>query len=194
MNEKDVVVVIDLETTGLNFNEDVIEITAKAINGEDEFVIYNHLTKPTKSIPAQITDLTGITNEMVADKQDFRNVFCAISQFVNEITDAGNNVYIVAHNANFEFKFLAHYMTQHAFRKIKWLCTRANMMVDKFGEIDKYQRGTKLVNAAEYYGFEFDETKAHRAEYDVDVTMEVFKKQLEKFTLKEMCDNFKKLQ
>jgi DNA polymerase III subunit epsilon len=58
------------------------------------------LNEPANWIPAEITPLTGITNEMVAGK---RIDAAVVSIFV---TDA--NI-IIAHNANFDRKFAERY-------------------------------------------------------------------------------------
>lgn len=63
----DTFVVFDVETTGLDpQNDEIIEIGAiKARKSQTEQQTYTTLVKPTKPIPQKITDLTGITNEMV---------------------------------------------------------------------------------------------------------------------------------
>ena len=61
--------VFDLETTGLSpINNEITEIGAvKVIDGKisDTFEM---LVKPKQKISQKITDITGITNEMVKDK------------------------------------------------------------------------------------------------------------------------------
>ena len=96
-------VLVDTETTGLNYAKDeVIEIGAVAFTYDDEGVIgdvvgvCSGLREPSQSIPAEITRLTGITDEMVAGLEiDLR----ALEALV-EPADL-----VIAHNAAFDRPF-----------------------------------------------------------------------------------------
>jgi DNA polymerase III subunit epsilon len=94
-------VVVDVETTGLNPTEDRITEIAmmKVKNGVllDEF---STLINPLVSIPASITNLTGIDNLMVADAPTAREVAPTIADFL------GNAIF-VAHNAQFDWGFVS---------------------------------------------------------------------------------------
>ena len=95
-------IVFDLETTGLNpASEEITEIAAvRVVEGEirDSFQTY---VNPHKPIPAEITELTGISDETVADAPDLDK---AVPEF---LAWAGEGQYpIVAHNAGFDMGFL----------------------------------------------------------------------------------------
>ena len=94
-------VVVDVETTGLNPVEDRITEIAmmKVKNGVllDEF---STLINPLVTIPASITNLTGIDNLMVADAPTAREVTPAIADFLNDSV-------FVAHNAPFDWGFVS---------------------------------------------------------------------------------------
>lgn len=94
-------VVVDVETTGLNSTDDRITEIAmmKVKNGVllDEF---STLINPLVTIPASITDLTGIDNVMVADAPTAREVAPTIAEFL------GNSIF-VAHNAPFDWGFVS---------------------------------------------------------------------------------------
>ncbi len=95
-------IVFDLETTGLNpASEEITEIAAvRVVEGEirDSFQTY---VNPHKPIPAGITELTGISDETVADAPDLDK---AVPEF---LAWAGEGQYpLVAHNAGFDMGFL----------------------------------------------------------------------------------------
>ena len=92
--------VIDIETTGLDVNcAEIIEVAAAKV--EEGIIVkkFTSLIKPEKEINAFITDLTGITNEMVATAPTAENV---LQDFVNFI---GSGL-IIGHNVNFDINFL----------------------------------------------------------------------------------------
>lgn len=95
-------IVFDLETTGLNpASEEITEIAAvRVVEGEirDSFQTY---VNPHKPIPAGITELTGISDETVADAPDLDK---AVPEF---LAWAGEGQHpLVAHNAGFDMGFL----------------------------------------------------------------------------------------
>ena len=95
-------IVFDLETTGLNpASEEITEIAAvRVVEGEirDSFQTY---VNPHKPIPPEITELTGISDETVADAPDLDK---AVPEF---LAWAGEGQYpLVAHNAGFDMGFL----------------------------------------------------------------------------------------
>ena len=93
-------VVFDLETTGLSsITDEITEIGAvKVIDGKVEDT-FEMLVKPNKKISQKITNITGITNEMVENKPPIEEV---LPQFIDFI----GGLPLVAHNVEFDYGFL----------------------------------------------------------------------------------------
>lgn len=92
--------IIDVETTGGSPGTD--KITEIAIYIHDGLKVvdeYISLVNPEKSIPYNITLLTGITDEMVAGAPKFYE----IARRIVELTD---NKIVVAHNSSFDYNFI----------------------------------------------------------------------------------------
>ncbi|ACL69537.1 PolC-type DNA polymerase III [Halothermothrix orenii] len=93
-------VVFDLETTGLNkFKNEIIEIGAVKVKSGKVIDEFSSFVKPGESIPNKITELTGITNEMVSRAPDIEGVIGDFLEFID-------GSILVAHNADFDYGFL----------------------------------------------------------------------------------------
>lgn len=93
-------VAIDIETTGLDPKKDaVLEIGAVRFNRrriEDKFTT---LINPGRTIPPFITQLTGITNEMVAHAPALPDIARQLADFIGHLP-------VVGHNITFDLSFL----------------------------------------------------------------------------------------
>ena len=93
-------VLIDLETTGLEPSYDeIIEIGAIRVENGKQAATYQTFVKPEYPIDEFITELTGITNEMVADAPSIQDVLPGFLEFI------GDSI-LVGHNVNFDINFL----------------------------------------------------------------------------------------
>ncbi len=92
--------VVDFETTGLSPHQGdrAIEIGISLLRDGREVDTFASLINPGMRIPAFITQLTGISNEMVASAPGAGEVFEKALAFVGEAQ-------LVAHNASFDRKF-----------------------------------------------------------------------------------------
>lgn len=99
MYDKDHFIIFDFETTGLEASDDVIEYAFLEYKNNELVDSITSLVKPTSEISETITKITGIKNKDVADK-DF------IDAHVNKIANFIKGKDIVAHNVNFDLKFL----------------------------------------------------------------------------------------
>ena len=94
------VVCFDLETTGLDSENDrIIEIGACIYEDGQITDVFNTFVDPHMDIPAKITEITGITNEMVTGAPSEP---VAIKMFL----DFCKNLPLVAHNAAFDMSFI----------------------------------------------------------------------------------------
>lgn len=93
--------VLDLETTGFSpKQDDIIEVGIIKVNENKIIDEYTSLVKPVKkNLSKHITNLTGITNEMLENSPLFSEICDEIFDFI------GNNI-IVAHNAHFDINFI----------------------------------------------------------------------------------------
>ena len=158
-------VVLDLETTGLNHQQDhIIELAAIRIEEGKEIAAYSTLVNGAE-LPASITKLTGITKEQL--QKEGKN----IKQSLKEILEFIGDSRIVSHNAAFDWRFL-----QFACKE-QGLLTGHNPITDtltlarrKLEDVQDY----KLLTLAEY--FQFDITESHRALPDCRLTQQLYEK------------------
>jgi len=95
-----VFIAVDLETTGLDFeNDEIIEIAMERFENGVSVDSRDFLVKPKQTLRSFITTLTGITNEELASAEDFASLAGKVREFIGDIP-------LVAHNSQFDFKFL----------------------------------------------------------------------------------------
>jgi len=96
----DTFVVFDIETTGLShLKNNITEIGAVRVESGKIVDVFNELVNPEQEISQEITEITGITNEMVADKP-------LISEIMPKFLEFSKNAVFVAHNAEFDISFI----------------------------------------------------------------------------------------
>lgn len=97
---EDDVVVLDTETTGLSHREnELIEIAAARLRGREIVDRFDTFVKPLGLIPAEITELTSITNADVAHAPSAEGAVAALAEFVGGAP-------VIAHNAAFDRGFI----------------------------------------------------------------------------------------
>lgn len=172
----DTFVVFDIETTGLSKEtESITEIGAvKVVDGKiiDRFSTF---VNPERPIPAEITKLTGITNEMVADAP-------VITEILPKFLEFCQDAVLVAHNANFDTGFIRLNAERKCGIEVK------NTVLDTLElsrallpELKKH----KLDIICEQLGVSLE--GHHRAVNDAEATAEVFLKFIDMLVEKEIC-------
>ena len=97
------IVALDIETTGLESQSDaIIEIGAVRFNGRRIEGEWSTLINPGRRIPPFITQLTGITDQMVLEAPPIRSVIADLRDFVGDAPILGQNI-------GFDLSFLRKY-------------------------------------------------------------------------------------
>ncbi|MEY2799544.1 MAG: hypothetical protein RI934_532, partial [Bacteroidota bacterium] len=92
--------IIDIETTGGSPSySKITEIAIILHDGQKVIEEFCTLVNPECSIPYQITQLTGISNDMVRDAPPFYEV-------AKKIIELTKDAVFVAHNVNFDYNFV----------------------------------------------------------------------------------------
>lgn len=159
-------VVVDIETTGFSPSaNEIIEIGAIKILNNEVCDSYHTLIKIDNTIPPNIVNLTGITDDLLKEKGILIND--AICDFINFI---GENI-IVGHNINFDINFLYDNCIKYTGKPL------TNDFVDTLRIAKSFVKDTynhKLSTLAKK--FEVDYDNHHRALNDVMITNEIYKK------------------
>ena len=93
-------VALDLEMTGLNPKRDqIIEIGAARIKNGVVKETYETFVCPTMKIPGKVTEITGITDEMIKDAPEIKDIFGEVISFLGEDV-------LLGHNLIFDYSFL----------------------------------------------------------------------------------------
>ena len=151
-----VYVVVDIETTGgWGGSDRITEIGAVKVQNHRVIDRWSTLVNPQRSIPAKITALTGISNDMVRDARVFAEVADELLAFM------GSSIF-VAHSVNFDYGFISQEFTRldRRFRFPKF-CTCAGMR--------RYYPGHtsySLANMCTHYEISLDQH--HRALCDAE--------------------------
>lgn len=93
LNLKRPLAFFDLETTGLNTTTDrIVEISILKINQNGTEEQRTWMLNPEMPISKEASEVTGYTDEMVADKPNFKSVAADIDRFIFNCDLAGYNI------------------------------------------------------------------------------------------------------
>jgi DNA polymerase III subunit epsilon len=161
-------ILLDVETTGLDTARDeVIELAMVKFTylPNDRIAqitdIFSSFNEPQNPIPAEITDLTGITDEMVLGHRIDPDAVAAF---------ASDAVIVIAHNASFDRKFAERYWP--LFEQKPWACSATEVEWRKHG-FDGSRLGYLLAGVGLFH-------QAHRAIDDCHALVEILASDLSK--------------
>jgi DNA polymerase-3 subunit epsilon len=117
LNQKDWVI-LDTETTGL-YDAEIVEIAIINHRGE---MLLDTLIKPSIPIPAEVTEIHGISDAMVADAPTFPEVYPRIDA-------ALNNKQVLIYNSAFDIKILNYCCQLHSLPILK-LAKRSECLME----------------------------------------------------------------
>ncbi len=161
--KKKIYAIVDLETTGGMAKRDKItEIGIVLYDGKEIIKTYQTLVNPGRSIPPEITRITSITNEMVADAPFFYEV-------AKDVVELTEGAIFVAHNVRFDYSFLKEEFASLGYTYTKrQLCT-VRLSRKAFPGLKSYSLGNLIRH------FDIKVSARHRALDDAMATTELLK-------------------
>lgn len=154
-------VVFDTETTGTDGTQDMVtEIGAVKIVDGVITEKFGALINPQTKISAEITDITGIDDDMVKDKPTFKEVAGDVYKFFE-------GAILVAHNLDFDYKFLRRLSEDAGYYYYNQGIDTVQYARDTLPGLPNY----KLATVAGRFDIEFN---AHRATDDAYATARTF--------------------
>ena len=155
-------VAFDLETTGLNVEtENIIEIGAlKVVEGKvvDRFIEF---VKPDQEISPLVSNLTGITNEMVNSARPTEEIIGDFVKFCGEEI-------LVGHNVMFDYKFSKKYASMYGYPFEKQGIDTLKIA----RKVHKDMESKSLGALCDHYGIV--NNAAHRAYHDALATAKIY--------------------
>ena len=161
---REVFVVVDLETTGgPATSAGITEIGAVKVSGGQVVAEFATLVRPSETIPAHITALTGIDESMVRDAPSVAGAVASFGEF------AGDAI-LVAHNAPYDLGFLKAACALHG---LTWFPSRSldTARLARVALLPGEVRNCKLATLAAH--FRAPVTPNHRALSDARATTHV---------------------
>jgi DNA polymerase III epsilon subunit family exonuclease len=172
------IIIFDTETSGLKPVDDrILQLSAKKftikdgqLGGKiDELDIY---IKPPFSIDPRITELNGISDDLLADKPIEEDAFIDIFNFFGEKPQM-----IAAYNTPFDYNFMANLYK----RQEKVFAPTCQLdILDMARDLTKELKSHALDKVAEHYGITGDDF--HNAGFDTDCAVKLFELFLKKYT------------
>ena len=174
LNLQKPLVIFDLETTGLDLvKERIIQLSYIKVMPNGEEIRHDYTINPEKPIPAEVTELTGISDADVAGKPTFKELAKTLEEEFKGCDFAGYN------SNNFDIPLLAEEFLRvgMAFdfsqsRKIDACAIFRHMERHNLAAAYKFYCGRKME----------DDFQAHLADNDTEATYRVLQGQLDMYS------------
>ena len=162
--------IFDLEATGLNISKDrIVEIAIVKINPDGTEDHFSSRINPEMEIPAEVSEIHGITNEMIADSPTLKDIEPQLVAFIGDADLGGYN------SNKFDIPMLA----EELLRIESDFDVSGRKFVDVQNIFHKMEQRT-LAAAYQFY-CQKELNNAHNAMADTTATWEVLKAQLERY-------------
>ena len=155
--------IIDIETTGLSPERNsIIELSAIKVRADKITDIFTSLVKPSDRINTFISNLTGITNEMVEQAETIDKILPKYIEFIS-------GDIVLGHNVKFDIRFISKNLDKYFNNTFK------NKSVDTMKLSRRHCTDItshKLSALADY--FNIDSAGHHRGLKDCEMTYHVY--------------------
>lgn len=166
-------IIFDLETTGLDISKDkIIQISYIKVSPDGKEERKNYFVNPEKPIPAEVTELTHITDEMVKNAPTFKQLSATLVDDFKGCDFAGYN------SNNFDIPLLAEEFLRAG---VSFDFTKSRMI--DVCQIFRMMERRNLAAAYKFYcGRKMeDDFQAHLADEDTEATYRVLQGQLDMY-------------
>lgn len=174
LNLQKPLVIFDLETTGLDLvKERIIQLSYIKVMPNGEEIRHDYTINPEKPIPAEVTELTGISDADVAGKPTFMELAKTLEEEFKGCDFAGYN------SNNFDIPLLAEEFLRAGIDFDFGKCR----LIDACAIFRKMEKRNLAAAYKFYCGRKMeDDFEAHRADQDTEATYRVLMGQLDRYT------------
>ena len=174
LNLQKPLVIFDLETTGLDLvKERIIQLSYIKVMPNGEEIRHDYTINPEKPIPAEVTELTGISDADVAGKPTFKELAKTLEEEFKGCDFAGYN------SNNFDIPLLAEAFLRAGIDFDFGKCR----LIDACAIFRKMEKRNLAAAYKFYCGRKMeDDFEAHRADQDTEATYRVLMGQLDRYT------------
>ena len=174
LNLQKPLVIFDLETTGLDLvKERIIQLSYIKVMPNGEEIRHDYTINPEKPIPAEVTELTGISDADVAGKPTFKELAKTLDEEFKGCDFAGYN------SNNFDIPLLAEEFLRAGIDFDFGKCR----LIDACAIFRKMEKRNLAAAYKFYCGRKMeDDFEARRADQDTEATYRVLMGQLDRYT------------
>ena len=174
-------IIFDTETNGLTPNYSVLSITAIKINTNgEELEVFDRFYYPKEPYNKSAINVNGLNKETI----DYRRkiLSATYTKHFQDDTELGEfftatSVEIwVAHNYNFDIKFLNKYGINNPSKGYCTMLESKDIVKVEWNNYYQNWKWPKLREACEFFEIDFNEEDAHSSLYDVRKTIELYQK------------------